>query len=509
MFGRRRRKDGFEWREYVRTTILVRRKNRRERVGQAAKAAAGGLKEAGQRGVAAGAAAGAAGAHAMGRGAKAAGEQGLAASAASAHALGRGMQAAGRFGAAAGRQGLALGLAGARATNSGVRAGLPKVWDFMTACGRGLAAACLWVWRGVRSLAASAREGIGPVLAALGRGTEPIVDRLRQPGLALPLSVAGGVALGVAAARTVLVGFDGMALLALLVGIGVIAAVLAARWSYAPPAWLAWSGEWLSAGGHAAARGGAGLGAMLPSGLGVSVLRAGAAVLVAALGVGGFLLIGRALPSSSTLASLLPGSETVEGQAVAVTGDTMRIAGTTVRLDGIEAPALRQTCQSARGRTWRCGASAKSALARLTGYETVTCEFSGAEDGQGHKVASCHMGETDLAAELVREGHVFAETGFFSTYAAFEDEARDARAGIWRGEAERPSSYRAQRWEEAKREAPEGCPIKGNVNGGRRVYVLPWASGYERVQVSSRRGERWFCSEEEARAAGWEPSGQS
>ena len=46
------------------------------------------------------------------------------------------------------------------------------------------------------------------------------------------------------------------------------------------------------------------------------------------------------------------------------------------------------------------------------------------------------MGETDIAAELVRNGHVFAETGFFATYGSLESEAREAKAGIWRGEAE-------------------------------------------------------------------------
>ena len=55
MFGWRRRNDGFEWREYVRTTILVRRKNRRDRVEQAGKAAVDGLKAVGERGAAAGA----------------------------------------------------------------------------------------------------------------------------------------------------------------------------------------------------------------------------------------------------------------------------------------------------------------------------------------------------------------------------------------------------------------------------------------------------------------------
>ena len=55
MLGWRRRKDGFEWREYVRTTILVRRKNRRDRIVRAGGAAVDGLKVAGERGAAAGA----------------------------------------------------------------------------------------------------------------------------------------------------------------------------------------------------------------------------------------------------------------------------------------------------------------------------------------------------------------------------------------------------------------------------------------------------------------------
>ena len=72
MFGWRKRNDGFEWREYVRTTILVRRRDRRERVGQAAKDAVHNLKAAGARG----AAASAVGAQAFGRGAAAAGQKG-------------------------------------------------------------------------------------------------------------------------------------------------------------------------------------------------------------------------------------------------------------------------------------------------------------------------------------------------------------------------------------------------------------------------------------------------
>ena len=89
----------------------------------------------------------------------------------------------------------------------------------------------------------------------------------------------------------------------------------------------------------------------------------------------------------------------------------------------------------------------------------------------------------------------------------FEREARAAKTGIWAaGEPERPSEFRAKVWEEAKRRATDGCPIKGRVAGGERVYVLPWAPDYERGRIQKAKGERWFCSEAEAVSAGWKPS---
>ena len=50
-----------------------------------------------------------------------------------------------------------------------------------------------------------------------------------------------------------------------------------------------------------------------------------------------------------------------------------------------------------------------------------------------------------------------------------------------------------------------GCNIKGNVsyNGGQRIYHMPVDRYYAPTRISPSRGERWFCSESEARAAGW------
>jgi hypothetical protein len=51
----------------------------------------------------------------------------------------------------------------------------------------------------------------------------------------------------------------------------------------------------------------------------------------------------------------------------------------------------------------------------------------------------------------------------------------------------------------------EPCLIKGVVlSGDRRLYYAPGHPDYERRKVRERRGGRWFCTEEDAMAAGWE-----
>ena len=51
---------------------------------------------------------------------------------------------------------------------------------------------------------------------------------------------------------------------------------------------------------------------------------------------------------------------------------------------------------------------------------------------------------------------------------------------------------------------PGGCLIKGNISrSSERIYHLPGGRWYDRTKISTMTGERWFCTEAEARAAGW------
>ena len=53
-----------------------------------------------------------------------------------------------------------------------------------------------------------------------------------------------------------------------------------------------------------------------------------------------------------------------------------------------------------------------------------------------------------------------------------------------------------------------GCNIKGNISArtGERIDHVPGDKFYDATRISLANGERWFCSEEEARAAGWRKS---
>lgn len=202
----------------------------------------------------------------------------------------------------------------------------------------------------------------------------------------------------------------------------------------------------------------------------------------------------RAIPAASR-------SE-VSGVATVVDGDTLDVAGQRVRLEGIDAPETAQTCRRRAGETWACGRSAADALAGLVERRRVTCEAKGV-DRYDRMLGVCRVDGRELNAEMVRRGLAWAFVKYSASYVTVEAEARASGAGVWQGEAEPPWIFRENRWSTAETLAPDGCAIKGNITANGRIYHTPWSPWYGRVKVDAGRGERWFCSEEEAERAGW------
>ncbi len=137
---------------------------------------------------------------------------------------------------------------------------------------------------------------------------------------------------------------------------------------------------------------------------------------------------------------MLSRAEHLEGRAEAVDGDTLDIAGTHVRLAGIDAPELRQTCER-DGRLWRCGEAAREALDEALAAGPVSCRAE-KRDKYRRPLGFCTVGGTDLSALMVQKGLAVAYLG--KAYQRDEAEARAARRGLWAGTFQPPADYRAE-----------------------------------------------------------------
>jgi endonuclease YncB( thermonuclease family) len=196
-------------------------------------------------------------------------------------------------------------------------------------------------------------------------------------------------------------------------------------------------------------------------------------------------------------------AEVVAGEAYVVDGDTLEIRGQYVLLHGIDAPELKQACER-EGAKWLCGLEAWNELRRLAGAGAVRCEGRGA-DSQGRILAVCRAGEVDLGAAMVASGFALADRQQGSDYVEREAVAQAAKLGVWAGEMVPPWE-----WRQGKRLASEAgqsvlCVVKGTLGPkGERTYHMPAAPSYAKAAVDPKKGGRWFCTEAEARAAGWQ-----
>lgn len=213
-----------------------------------------------------------------------------------------------------------------------------------------------------------------------------------------------------------------------------------------------------------------------------------------------------------------------------------------IRLYGIDAPEARAPA----------GREATRALERLVAGAQVEIEPV-AEDRDRYRrvIAIVYADGVNVNERLAAEGHAWAYRRYLgqvpgdAAYCDLEAGARDARRGLWSRPAEQwvpPWIYRERQRAGAGARVPSkdyagetaadcraaigrpepgappdaappppgrdghppGCDIKGNINGkGERIYHLPGSPSYADTRISTAKGERWFCSEPEAQAAGW------
>jgi endonuclease YncB( thermonuclease family) len=199
-----------------------------------------------------------------------------------------------------------------------------------------------------------------------------------------------------------------------------------------------------------------------------------------------------------------PALADIAGQATVIDGDTIMIDGTSIRLHGIDAPETFQTC-IVDDVTWPCGRHATVALVEFINGSSVRCEGEDT-DRYGRTIAICYVRGLDIEAWMASNGWAMAYRKYSLDYVDEETVAQNARVGLWRGNFVPPWDWRqGERLQAAT--APEsatGCLIKGNISSSsERIFHVSDAQHYDRTKINTANGERWFCTEAEAIAAGW------
>ena len=201
-----------------------------------------------------------------------------------------------------------------------------------------------------------------------------------------------------------------------------------------------------------------------------------------------------------------------------------------VRLFGVDTPERDQTG----------GKEARDALARRVNGSQVWLEVQ-EQDRYERMIAVVYLGDEDINGWLIDQGHAWAYRRYLKTpeYCLREHAARSAGRGLWDpggqelyapwewrntrpGQWDRLADYRTETAERciaaiqggdaAKSSVSNGvsglsqpspCLIKGNISHSGRIYHDPDSPSYTRTRIDENKGERWFCTQRDAEAAGW------
>ena len=218
----------------------------------------------------------------------------------------------------------------------------------------------------------------------------------------------------------------------------------------------------------------------------------------------------------------------VAATATASDANSIQLGNVTYRLDGVDAPDLDQICINDHADPWTCGLDARDQLSKLIAGRSVHCEDVGPEKNFGRRHRAICTADGDKASlneQLVRLGFAIAREPAKVNIRSAASEAKSASRGIWKGCFVAPREFRIGKKDgpllgascQADRDSeirtvlfpqelpmPPGCDIKGRfamrarITGNIGIYHLRGCPSY-----AATRPDRWFCSEDDAQAAGF------
>ena len=120
-------------------------------------------------------------------------------------------------------------------------------------------------------------------------------------------------------------------------------------------------------------------------------------------------------------------------------GDTLKFGRERVRLWGIDAPEIHQTCPD----RWLAGIEASRKMRELVKGHELICENRG-YDRYGRMIGLCRADGVDIQAAMVRAGMAWAFVKYSSDYVQEEARAKADRLGIHAHGCEPAWAWRAE-----------------------------------------------------------------
>jgi endonuclease YncB( thermonuclease family) len=203
-------------------------------------------------------------------------------------------------------------------------------------------------------------------------------------------------------------------------------------------------------------------------------------------------------------------------------GDQIQIGNHRIRLGGIDAPSADQLCLNTKGERWTCGVAARDELIKHSATRAGPATPA-VTDRRGRTVARCEVDGEDIQKWLVRTAGRWPMTRISATTRPTKKPRARPRPGCGRARSSRrgtgasatrrppfsapPSRRKRQAILLASASGPVApspdCTIKGNVNrSGECIYHQPTSRWYAKIEMKISKGTRWFCSVDEAEAAG-------
>ena len=135
-----------------------------------------------------------------------------------------------------------------------------------------------------------------------------------------------------------------------------------------------------------------------------------------------------------------------------VDGDTVYINNYKIRLEGIDAPEMKQKCKKEKlkissiiGYTfyedYYCGEHSKENLEAKVKGSNIKCIFF-TKDRYKRYLAKCFKGKINLNRWMVRNGHAVAYRRYSKEFIPDEDFAKENKLGLWQGKFLNPEKWR-------------------------------------------------------------------